>query len=1039
MRSLLFPDLTLSSFLLPVAGRRRMAFTASLGFAPDGRVLPPGEAWGAALNALAPGEIPDMGVPKPAAEWLMAGAACADSNCTGLPVDVEIGPLRRRFLVSGDCEDDGISVPAPRPFRRMPLGWTRTYGGPEHPDNPLGCGILRENGTLRMPNVADRDAPGPACPGARGFWPSRMHGLGTYDTPWLLTRWPGVPDDFDWAFYHLAQPEQRFSGYLTGCETFRVTNMHPERPVIEGTLPRLRLRLFADYGGDEAPDWREAIANADTVWLFPNDLTGLLFWHATLPTEDERGSDINRIVAALEAADQEPRPAQELILAALAMEQETAPEAEPQPAEDSGEEAEAAAQLAATAALPKIATVPQVSGQPDPAKLPDNPAEPEEPDDPGAQIADMARGAKEEISRLLPEINALLASQGLPKIEAEDVSRMLDDQAKSMTDMLATPMPDSAQALEQAGFPPDYLDSAMELAKLEAPSPETFPAPEAFREAVEKYVDTFGKTLDAPESVRQQMRQLLLMQAESPETALDSLFPENTLAGLEEKTGLSLYNLKELEAIPLEAGDAGSLAFLEQAAPLLGLEKEKAAQMLVALLCHTRTEFYSPDMLGTELSEVARDFPDQAGAFAALEQSLANLPQEELFDLSTLGLAAGVHGPALAALARLDPLPMTPQQEETPETDAELEALPQEEEDNPPSLGDAPEPETPDVPTPEDKESFLSALACGLALDGLDLSDIDLSGLDLSGLDLSGIVLTGSAGLRGLLLEQSRCDSADFSGCDLTGTRFSGASFTGARFAGANLSGCSFTGADLSGADLSGAFCDGADFTGARLRGANLSGMHCDDADFSGTDLTESRWEGAAGTGARFGASRGADADFSRSRLLSCDFDGAALSGARFSEAVLLSTTFENCALTGADFTGADLSNARIYDTRLTDCRFTDATLADGGWKNVDAERLDARNVVATGAVFEECAFREADWACASARRAQWLGCDLHGARLDRIDLLDGGLRGSRLGGASLAGASLFNADLYLMGVNEKTDLSGADLANTCLTLAERA
>lgn len=1028
------PLLTLTSLPLLVAGQLRLSFTLSLGFAlndPQSRIIPPGEAWEAFATALDPEGIPDMGLPKPAAEWLLAGSACAPAGTetTGLPVDVTVGNLQRRFLVAGDAEDDRVSAPSPRPFRNMPLSWNRTWGGTDQPDNPLGCGLVRENGILRLPNVTDRDLPSglpgsasPACPGPMGFWPARMTGLGTYDNTWLHTRWPGVPDDFDWSFYHLAQPCQRFSGYLSGCEHFRVTNMHPDHAVIEGRLPCLRVRLFADYGGEQKPDWREAAVHADTLWLLPNALAGLILWHTTLPSVDERGTDIFRIVAALEAADEAPRPAEDFLAAPFMPVTEAAPEPVPPTVPDAAPEPEATPVLPvpemAVPAMPAVAVpvLPQAPPDPDPNQPQDQPQARQ------AELARMVAGAKEDMRTALPEINAMLARQGLPLVQAEDVLASLDQQASEAAAMLDMPEPDLSDMLRQAGLPDDFMQKFTEIDELPMPEPKGFPSPEAFRQAAEQYVDTVCAKIDASEATRN--------------TLLSGLFPErlfeeqqvldSQVAELEQQLGLGPMDAVKarLAALPEPDGDMTSLAYLEQAESILGLEKGSATGQFIKMAGSARTELYSPDML--PLADVAGKFPDQAGAFARLQQAIAQLteqPPEGLFDLRSLGLAAGLRPDALAELVALDPMPMGPP---TPEEQAVV----------PPVLPDvpaplaAPEPEPP-APQPEfvipyDKDSLLAALAAGIPLEG-----VPLDGMDLRGAGLSGVCLSG------LLLDRARCDNADFSGCDLTGTRFSGASLCGAKLAGANLTGASFAEADLTGADLTAARCEQADFTRARLKQACFAAAVCHHADFSGAGLSQSRWTGAQGKDVTFGPCRGAGADFSGAQLPGCAFEGAVLDQVLFADADLTSGTFQNSVLTETDFSRAGLRNLRVYDCRLAACRMAEADLSDCGWLRVTAEALDARNVTATGATFEECTLLRSDWACASARRARWLCCDLRGSRLDRLDLLDGALRGTHVGDASLAGASLFGADLYRMGINNQTVLLGTDLGDTCLTMGE--
>lgn len=1027
------PHLTLTSLPVLIAGQLRMAFTLSLGFAlntPEGRLIPPAEAWDAAMQALEPEEIPDMGLPKPAAEWLMAGAACAPlgTETTGLPVDVTVGSLQRRFLVSGDAENDGISVPSPRPFRQMPLNWARTLGGTDHPQNPLGCGLAREKGLLRLPNVTDRnDQTIPACPGALGLWPSRMQSLGTFDTAWLLSRWPGVPDNFDWSFYHLAQPCQRFPRFLTGCENIHITNMHPEHAVISGRLPGLRVRLFADYGTEDKPGWREATVCADTVWLFPNALAGLLLWHASLPTVDERGTDIYRIVAGLEPADA-PSLSEETFLTAAFMDVAEAETEQPEPQIEEP----------ATLPAPEILAPAVSAALPD---MPDMPPVPELPEPPQATFAQLVSDAKNDLPGMLPDLNAALSRYGLPPVNADAVCAVLDKQAAQVANFMAMPLPDTNKILQQAGLPENYLQTLAEASDLPIPDRSLFPTPEAYTEAAHQYVDSIGEAMNLSQSARKTL--LLGLLPESLQQLADEQF-----AALGQESGPDMQAVTaQIAKLSMDEGDAGTLAFLKQVESILGGEQGSMENQFINMTRTVRASLYAPDSL--PLSDMANAFPDQTGAFSRLSE-LIKQPPDGLFDLTSLGKAAGLSGIALATVSAIDPMPMalpsdTPDMPEMLSHPVEQsESRPATELEQSHSASTVPDtaalPETPpDLAPPHDAESFLSALTAGHPLEG-----IPLQGLDGSGLILRGVSFVGLS-LRGLLLDGACCADADFSGCDLSGARFSGASFAGARLVGADLTGCALAGADFTLADLAASDCTDADFTGARLTRATLADAVCHNADFSGTELSFSRWQGVQGRGVTFGCGvdcgpcRGVDADFSHAVLPGTTFAGAVLEQPRFVEAFLDSGTFQDCGLTDADFSRAMLHNLRMYDTHLTRGRFVDADLANCGWLRVTAENLDARNLTATSAVFEECTLQRSDWACTSARQARWLCCDLRGARLDRIDMLDGALRGSRLGDASLAGANLYNADLYRMGVNEHTVLLGANLENTCLTLADRA
>ncbi|MDO5484196.1 MAG: DUF2169 domain-containing protein [Desulfovibrionaceae bacterium] len=284
------PD-TLSFMAQPLdwRGTLHQSFTVGLGFdLLRGGLLPADAALAAAMKALSPGDCLDMGVPKKQAEWLLVGSACAPGAeaVNRLAVDIRVGGSSRRFLVSDSS-----------PFTSLPLIWEKTWGTAE--ENPQGLPM----GQLERAPLSDEKMPfgAPACPGPRGAWPCRMKKMGSYDAAWLQNRWPGVPDDFDWAFFNLAQPVQYLPQGLRGDEAVELTCLHPEHPRLAVQLPGKQLRLHLCRGGQ----WSEMAVSADTLWLFPGELAGLILWHGLTPSVDEIGSDIEAVRLTLEPEEAE--------------------------------------------------------------------------------------------------------------------------------------------------------------------------------------------------------------------------------------------------------------------------------------------------------------------------------------------------------------------------------------------------------------------------------------------------------------------------------------------------------------------------------------------------------------------------------------------------------------------------------------------------------------------------------------------------------------------------------------------------------------
>ncbi|WP_395353002.1 DUF2169 domain-containing protein [Variovorax sp. UC122_21] len=96
------------------------------------------------------------------------------------------------------------------------------------------------------------------------------------DEAYLQNHAPGFPPDVDWRHFNMAPRDQWLAAPLRGDEPFALENLHPEKPLLQGQLPGLRLRVFADYrlpgtaaAGGEAFKLKEVPMRLTTVWFFP--------------------------------------------------------------------------------------------------------------------------------------------------------------------------------------------------------------------------------------------------------------------------------------------------------------------------------------------------------------------------------------------------------------------------------------------------------------------------------------------------------------------------------------------------------------------------------------------------------------------------------------------------------------------------------------------------------------------------------------------------------------------------------------------------
>ncbi|MGE4263158.1 MAG: DUF2169 domain-containing protein [Desulfovibrio sp.] len=319
-----------------IAGKHYLSLGVMLYFdltAPD-ELHTEQELWKELVALMGPEMVLDQGWPKPHAEVLLAGHACAPGGkpTAALKVRLRCGPVDKALNVFGDREwvrgNDGVlRLSQAKPFVAMPLDWKHAFGGPEFKDNPLGKGIeavTRPDGTqvVPLPNVegdmfigAPTDRPAPASFGPVDLlWPMRAKKNGTYDDAWVKTRWPALPDDMNYEFFCMAPEDQYLPGHFEGGEVIEVEGMHKDLPRISSHLPRYRVRAFVTRRDKKEPEdlskasFDEVGLKPETLWLFPEILRGVILWRGMVACSDDEYSDLGRLFVADEANASEPKP-----------------------------------------------------------------------------------------------------------------------------------------------------------------------------------------------------------------------------------------------------------------------------------------------------------------------------------------------------------------------------------------------------------------------------------------------------------------------------------------------------------------------------------------------------------------------------------------------------------------------------------------------------------------------------------------------------------------------------------------------------------
>ncbi len=1097
------PELSLTRQAMPIAGQMRLILTMALCFPlHDGahsvqksgqkEIVAADMLWQAALSSFAPEDILDLGIPKGGAEWLMTGMACAPQGqeVHGLPVDVHVGALQRQFLVTGPCESDGISIPKPRPFSTMPLGWRNTYGGPASEENPLGIGMEKhpEYGHITMPTVMSNNRPTQAaCPGPRSCAVMPQGNLGTFDIQWLRTRWPGPPDDFDWSYYNLAQQEQRQATPFVGNEYVRISNMHPDHALLHGFLPEKRLRIFINSGTDEAPVWHEMTAQADTVWLFPNAKLGGVFWRAAFVVDDERATNMCTIAVSVEDMNTQPRPAAECIATAsdslLVENVEIPPPLQSEkplnppvaPTESHAFAPPVLPPLAPTVPLMAPAAASMVDGlaPPTPASAPEPAPTPAAPDTP---VDDFDMDA--EIRENVAIANEELAKHGLPPITEADVRAQLEKQQSMLDDaqkMMDEPMPSFEEVMEKAGFTPEQADNMMQAVDLPMPSTDMFLTEEAYEKGIEIYVQKFTELTGAPESVQKQLLQGIRLAEDFSTTSWQ---PANGPKTMIEKLGLEeLKNVKGMELLdtldmPSSDTDGMSPASMEKIFTAVGMSPTEAKNLIKAI------DLPMPDDASTEsLKAYMAEFEKAAGMPAG---SMVNSVDKQVMNVR-LGLYMFTDIPAeLQALAAEQPTPdkglmklgqdltLSPESKSIPTLPgngkldlsemaqsygvtsvpllaliAKLDplpnkALPKPALPKPPPLPErAPEPAPPPPPKQMTEPETLvqKPEPVFVPTTGAEVLLALRKGQDLSTNDLSDF---------------------DFSGLDCTGCDFSGLMLDRAMFMGANVTQCLFIDTQLSGANFTQAQLSGANFTSANMTGCRLHHIQASAVNLQNADLYASQWEQTtiqdiAATQSSFNAARLHNCtlqgnftatSWNESALTSIAFPGSDFTEANFERTTLdqclfqgraNTVTIHECHVTNVTLQGTSMQGARLYHSVFENVDMAGGDLRESSWLCMQTRGLTLDKALLSDATFEECTMPALQSARVSARGCRFLACDLRKAHMPRLDLFSGALRSCKLDEANLAGASLYGADMDGADITTRTNMLDTDINATCL------
>ncbi len=957
-------------------------------------LLPEIAMWKLLAKELGKDATLDLCLPKTAAEALVIG------DCH-VPGGKPAGRAQVRLTIGGDRPlidkrlevfghriwqrgATGMKQGEPEPFTVMPVDWAHAFGGPEHPENPLGKGAAplpaaKDGRVLHpLPNIEDPlrlivapgDRPPPAGFGQLDFtWPQRASKAGTYDDTWLKTRFPGFADDIDLSMFNAASPNQWSKQSFAGDEPFSVTGMHPEHPVVQGTLPGAAMRCLVDQRTANGLVAREVSMKPDTLWLFPKAERAVLVFRGVISVGTDDGTDIENLLIAAEPMA-EPRSFdyyREVLTARLDPKQ------------------------AALLALRDEQLMP-----PQPARTAPL------PDDDGAEDwlytprGLMHKRLRIRLEREFAKGRAELA-QAREKVLAE---------RQKLAAMLDRPWPeDKRQELAEAMASIDgqLVEIDDGIAALVVPPEEPPATLEELPALKKKMIEEGRKAQDAAKVKLAQVEQ----QARESMAAADDQMAKTRARLAKVDTDEARAKLAELPSGPLDYDRMKTDAKLRAGGPPRPMAPPTMEQLRQA-----------GDQFKGLSAKITLAVRDAAAADPASEAAASILAAD-------------------AAAANGLPLDLTKLEQQLHDGDARLAGMYRKGAHMMlPAMAMSAE------GSEQARARVLAAHSARQSLSGVDLTGADLSGLDLKGIDLgdalmeaadlAGSDLTG-ANLAGAVLVRCRLDGTRLGSAKLAGANLGFADFSNADLAGADLSGATLSNATLFNANFTGALMTKADLLGAKFAGANFTRVVAPQTNFLNVDLgmpaepPSIDFEPEPGPDLDMRGAIFAGADLQKSNFINCIVEGIDFSGANLSSAVFVAAKGNGCC-----FAGATMVNVRmVMDCSFADCDFTEATLDKGHLHGVNLASAIFTGCSAKETNFSEAVLSRAKLQKVAARGARFAKADLTLAEMQGIDLMDGVLQKAILHGTRLDGANLLGADLLRIKIDDGTDFTRANMKRT--------
>lgn len=302
-------------------GKLGLSVSVIAGFGIDGHPCLHEQSLWRLVQAQIEGGVVDESIVKARPEFLVVGRAHAPQpGMNEVTVQASLADCSKHLMAFAPRQWIGDEVRLAAPFAPVPLLWRHAYGGADFALNPEGIGRSSQGGVRWLPQLElpharigrPTDVIEPAGFGPLScMHPQRAALRGTYDENYLKQHAPGFPPDVDWTYFNMAPRDQWLDQPLRGDEPFALQNLHPTRALIQGHLPGLKTRVFAQYQ-DQADDdanpadgkLKEIAMRLTTAWFLPEAERMVLVWHGLAEVADEDAADVAHLLLALERLDE---------------------------------------------------------------------------------------------------------------------------------------------------------------------------------------------------------------------------------------------------------------------------------------------------------------------------------------------------------------------------------------------------------------------------------------------------------------------------------------------------------------------------------------------------------------------------------------------------------------------------------------------------------------------------------------------------------------------------------------------------------------